>query len=275
MSYILNALRKSEQERNALKSESPLPVKHSNETNPPQRRFFRFIPLFLLVNLAALGYLFYRLPMYTDMVASNPPSASPVSRPEIPKNPSDTVKSNNLQLSPVKALNDTTSISELLDLAQKPKTQVSDIQTAENKINPPSNRETESAAPSNKSSPTQPKTDLPIEAVAVKKAAEELIKDNTLAPTPIASINPEPKIIQADSTIPWLSELGNDLQTKIPPLTINVLAFDQNPSARFVIIDMMKYKIGQRIKDSLVLKDILTNSLVLSFEGQEFRIEGP
>jgi len=41
------------------------------------------------------------------------------------------------------------------------------------------------------------------------------------------------------------------------------------------MIDMVKYKPGQQIKDAMVLKEIRPDSLVVVYQNQAFQIERP
>lgn len=77
-----------------------------------------------------------------------------------------------------------------------------------------------------------------------------------------------------ENAIPLLRDMDSDFQRKLPALTINALAFEEHPNTRFVIIDMTKYRIGQKIKGSIQLIDILPNSLILRYENRDFRLEG-
>jgi general secretion pathway protein B len=58
-------------------------------------------------------------------------------------------------------------------------------------------------------------------------------------------------------------------------MNINVYVYSEDPEQRFVIVDMAKYRPGQRIGDGPLLEAITPNSLVLHFEDRQFRIRRP
>lgn len=60
-----------------------------------------------------------------------------------------------------------------------------------------------------------------------------------------------------------------------PKLTINVFSYAQKPEDRFVIIDMVKYKIGQQVKRGVKLKEIRSDSIVLEDSKGTFTVDRP
>jgi len=58
-------------------------------------------------------------------------------------------------------------------------------------------------------------------------------------------------------------------------LSINVFVYSEHPEDCFVMIDMVKYKSGQQIKDAMLLKEIRPDSLVIVYQNREFQIERP
>lgn len=114
---------------------------------------------------------------------------------------------------------------------------------------------------------------MPEDELIEKPVASMEWKPKQIQVKPIPEIRSEPKVI--DSGIRLLRDLDTEFQRKVPTVTINVLAYDDEPSARFAIIDMVKYRIGQRIEEELLLIDILPDSLVLNYAGRDFRIDRP
>ena len=78
-----------------------------------------------------------------------------------------------------------------------------------------------------------------------------------------------------NKTIPFLFELPPEFRHTIPDLKINVFVYSEQPAERFVMIDMVKYSAGQRIKDSIMLKEIRSDSLVVEYNNRTFRIKRP
>lgn len=83
---------------------------------------------------------------------------------------------------------------------------------------------------------------------------------------------PEPET--RDST-PYFDELPRDFRRRVPSVTINVYVSSSNPEERFVIANMSKFRPGQEIAEGLTLEDIEQGHMVLRFEGKRFRMKRP
>lgn len=80
---------------------------------------------------------------------------------------------------------------------------------------------------------------------------------------------------QATGRFPLLKEMPYEFRRRVPELNINVYVYDDNPDKRFIMVDMTRFAAGQQLADGLDLKEILADSLVVSFEGKTFRIQRP
>jgi general secretion pathway protein B len=106
---------------------------------------------------------------------------------------------------------------------------------------------------------------------------------NTGSSAPSAAVRPEnhnmtmekPAALSVTEGIPDLNALPYELRNTLPNLTINVFGYAQQPEDRFVIIDMAKYRTGQLIKGSVKLKEIRADSIVLQYGSNTFRVERP
>jgi len=248
MSFILNALRKSEQERQALQSENVtdkilLP-------QPPQSgsKATKLLVFLTIANVLVISGIFW---FVRNNLMSTPDRAAPTASPRLqetkpePKAAVDVIQAERTLQSTEPEI----SIAELID-KEKPE-----------------------PAP------------LPVN---VKKPSAEIINQ------PSAANNSEPQIqsipaiapavkIQADMTetitvtrdIPFLSDLPFEFRQKVPKFTINVFVYSQSSEERFVMVDMVKYKPGQQIKDAMLLKDILPDGFVVEYQNQVFKIKRP
>lgn len=72
-----------------------------------------------------------------------------------------------------------------------------------------------------------------------------------------------------------VKELPYQERNNLPNMTINVFSYAQKAEDRFVIIDMVKYKPGQFIKGSVKLKEILEDSIVVEDGNKTFKVERP
>jgi general secretion pathway protein B len=66
-----------------------------------------------------------------------------------------------------------------------------------------------------------------------------------------------------------------EFRRNVPNLNINVFVYAKSPEDRFVIIDMKKYRAGQETADGLEIKEIKSNSLVISYQNKTFQIKRP
>ena len=254
MSFILNALRKSEQERQALQPETVTDRILLHQ--PPQNRgksakFFAFLIIGNLLIIAGIVWL-----VQNNSTQTPDTTAQAISKPlpaqETRVKPKAIAKSAQPERPPQKAESKTTSIAEWAE-AQKPE-----------------------PAP------------LPVEPVITKKPAVDTIKQPAIAnksglpiqaaPAIAAAVKVEPEppeTIPVKKDIPFLSDLPFEFRQTVPKFNINVFVYSEQPEERFVMIDMVKYKPGQQIKDAMALKEIRPNSLVVVYQNRAFQIGRP
>lgn len=255
MSFILNALRKSEQERQALQPETvtdrillPQPQQNRSKTA-------KFFVVLIIANVLIIDCIVWFVRNHStpspDTIA--PATSHPLSAQETKTEPKAIAKSTQ----PEKAESETASIAEWVN-TQKPE-----------------------PAP------------LPVKPVIAKKPATDTIKQPATAnksgpsiqtaPAIAASTKAQPEIpetkpveqISVKKDIPFLSDLPSEFRQTVPKFTINVFVYSKQPEESFVMIDMVKYKQGQQIKDTMVLKEILSDSLILTYQNQTFKIKRP
>lgn len=75
--------------------------------------------------------------------------------------------------------------------------------------------------------------------------------------------------------IPLFSELPSELRRRIPSIKVNVHAYSQLPQEQFIIVGMVKYRPGEQIGNELVLEEVTRDGLVLRFQDQPFRLRRP
>jgi general secretion pathway protein B len=242
MSYILNALRKSEQERLARQADA---VTGRILDNQPQPRFKsnRLTILLIICNLLVVSILFWYIQKKTELplAAENLKTKAPVrNQPD----QGSLQATNSAPATPSVMQKSGPAAPSIAELAASKKTPATPLPTVSRivKKNP---------APA----PAQ------IKPVMEKKSIADAPK--TLAET------------GENNTIPFLSELPAEFRNTVPELKINVFVYAKQPAERFVMIDMVKYTVGQRIKDSVALKEIRADSLVVEYNDRLFRIERP
>lgn len=251
MSFILNALRKSEQERQALQSETvtdkillPQPPQNSSKTT----KLLAF--LFIANVLVITGIVWF----VRNNLMSMPDTAASTVLPQLPAQdtklePKAIAKSTQPKRPAQKTESEIASIAELID---------------KDKPEPAS---------------------LPVKPVITKKPAADAIKQ------PVTTDNVEPQIqsipvivpaanVESDEPetipdVPSLEDLPFEFRQTLPKFTVNVFVYSPDPEKRFIMVDMVKYKPGQQIKDTMLLKEILPDSFVVDYQNREFKIKRP
>lgn len=282
MSYILNALRKSEQERKALKPDDgsvTTPLLAEKPVAP--RKLTKVIWFGVLMNLAILAYLYFRfdapvptpIPPFKAAVATKPGVA--IAPPVLHEDRPQTAPAISTQ--PVLSAVKTPAISDLWAENQ----QAQDAEALKMRVSQPIPKVTPIPTPLTKKKPPAVLASKAEKLALKKPEAQKLV----VAEVPVSLPEPLPRPVERPvvepiappkhSDVPYLRELSADFQAKVPPSTINVLAYADQANARFVIIDMVKYRIGERVKSKISLVDILPDSVVMNYEGQRFRLERP
>ncbi|MGZ8173058.1 general secretion pathway protein GspB [Methylobacter sp.] len=245
MSFILNALRKSEQERQASQAENVtdkilLPQPPQNRSNTTKLLVFLLIANVLVI---AGSVWFVRNNLMSTPDARAPTISPVLSAQDAKLEPKAIAKSTQSKRPAQKAESEITSIAELID-KEKPE-----------------------PAP------------LP---VITKKTAADTIKQPAITNNSELQMQATPVIapvasetIPAIKGIPLLSDLPFEFRQALPKFTINVFVYSQDPEERFIMIDMVKYKPGQQIKDAMLLKEILPDGFVIDYQNRVFKIKRP
>jgi general secretion pathway protein B len=243
MSYILDALRKSEQQRQATQPGTATERILINQPQPKQK-LTKWIVALVIGNLLVIAYFAWVFtqkaptePQHQEKAANNPdkrllpPAATPQNNKVSQKaKPSPaTQKGPNLP-----------SIAQLLEEKKEVKKQVPEKKP-----------------------------------ITVNKESST----SSAAATPVWPENPnmmeKPAALPITRDIPDLNELPYEIRNTLPNLTINVFSYAQQPEDRFVIIDMVKFRTGQLIKGSVKLKEIRPDNIVLQYGNNTFKVERP
>ena len=215
MSFILDALRKSEQERQRNEQPGIADVRYQK----PNNSWTVWIPLVILlvvINISLLLFLWLRgSPAATvEPIAVRQSVPAQLSAP--PDQPAADSSYSNRELA-----------SELIPDRQTPETPVAAAQTQTQTQNKP-------AAPA-----------------------------PAPAPAPASSSN-------SYGELPTLAELTLAGSMELRPLRLDIHVFSNQPSERFVFINMAKYREGDTLKEGPVLNAITDSGAVLSYQGRKF-----
>ena len=258
MSYILNALRKSEQERQA---QEPVHLESAILETQPQHNSRISWPVIMLIAINVLVLIFFiflnpqqqfTTSSTTAKKSKNPSLATPT--PIQAKNPKTTRKTERPK--PIVAKTEQPKIKT----SPKPNQQVSISKML--KQQRPAKKPVPKPKPSieNIAVTTNPNTSLPMQVETTVTADQP----------PVRTRKPN-----TSRKVPFLQEMPSTFRRNIPNININVFVYAKNPDDRFVIIDMKKYSAGQKIADELEVAEIKSDSLVLRHNNITFQIKRP
>lgn len=271
MSYILDALRKSEQERQRGKVPDFSSSPENIASAPAKRNLWPIIAVAaLVVNLALAGYFF----MGNSNSHNNSSSPAQIAQPQIQQSPTQQPVQSEPQSAPQAAPQTTPQTSAEVRSTATPKT------TASLQSQP-------RPAPV-KSAPTQAQAPKP----AVTKAAEPepiIIKPrNQTASQDVASSAPaksEPQHAAAtqpepDSNympnvgyLPQLEELSANQRQNIPDMTFSSHMYSSLPKYRSIIINGKRLKEGQFFNSELQVREITESGVIMSQENTLFQVD--
>ncbi|GAA0752866.1 general secretion pathway protein GspB [Ideonella azotifigens] len=82
---------------------------------------------------------------------------------------------------------------------------------------------------------------------------------------------PAPQPAAADTRVPLVSELPESLRRELPKLAISGSVYSDDPASRFLIVNGEVLHEGAKLGAELVLEQIRPHELVLRFKGQRYR----
>jgi general secretion pathway protein B len=235
VSYILDALRKAERERNLgqVPTLDGLPV----DSTPVRRRFWPWILGVALIANAIIVALVFLYP-----------------RNEIPSPRSRTA--------PLPAA-ETAEAEQDLGVIPDPAV------PAESTPVPTVPPAAPSPDPSTTVAPGSPEEEV-LEAIAQDAAPppeEEVIE---AAPPEETISAPED-----DQDVPWLRDMPPEFRRSLPEFRIDAHLYSDDESRRFVMINLRKYREGERLNEGPQLEAVLPDGVLLSWQGQRFRYPLP
>lgn len=120
--------------------------------------------------------------------------------------------------------------------------------------------------------PPPPVPETAIAAAAATRPAAVPVDPEAPSAAPEATPLVEPAPVPEKPALPLLADMPYEFQQRVPPLTVNVHAYYPEPEARFAYINMRKYGEGVRMDDGVTIEAITPEGLVLEFGGQRFRL---
>lgn len=240
MSYILDALRKSERER-SLGAVPDLETVQQERPALQRVRWPWLVGILLLLNVA-IGVAFFLRPPATVVVAEsgeNPATAAvapvprdiappavapaPVTVPDVPRRVREPEVAGKDPLLP-----------STIEMSPPPPTSLAKVETMD--VQPVANEST----------PTQ--------------AVSGMSSDHAAEPEPVAT--------------DW-TDMPVEFRARVSRPDIDVHVYSAQPARRFVLIDLQKYREGESIDSGLEIETITQSGVIFSDQGTRFRVKRP
>lgn len=265
MSYILNALRKSEQQRRA--GQAPSLETSILESPQQKKKWLRWVIAGLIcLNVIALINLSFFQSDKPD--ASKNISVADAADPQAGNQPGKILPKPKVQ--------------SAANQPEKPNTKTPPSSTTQQSPSIADMIDSERSPPENRPSTVIPEESvqaeqLPdsVDPVQAQQPDERATQDTRVSQKKGDSTNKREPQINENDQAPMLSDMPPEFRRRVPRLNINVFVFADDPAERFVIIELKKYKMNQQIAEGLQLEDILSDSILVRFEGKAFRIKRP
>jgi len=88
--------------------------------------------------------------------------------------------------------------------------------------------------------------------------------------------NLSPQLAESSTeNLPFLKKMSPNFQKSVPVLEINVHVYSSNPQQRFVLINGRRYTEGMHLQEGGILENIRTNDIIINYKQQRFRLERP
>ena len=266
MSYILDALKRAEAERD----QGAIPGVHVKQLASYDEPEVRTTPIWLWALAAAAlvlaaggsGYWWWRMPA-KEIVASSPSApASPAQMPasDLP------VPAAALPPTPVVVANVAPKLPAKTDLPSKPLNSPPPVVAVQVTPQPSPAKKAAAAAPAIPTAAVPSATPAPATAqvAAAKPPAPP-------APVPTAVVHAGKAA--TGSGIPMLSELPEALRRQIPALNIAGAVYSDDPNQRMLIINNQTFGQGNQVVSGVQLEEIRSSSSIFSFQGTRFQLD--
>jgi len=234
MSFILDALRKSEQERQRHQSPGMADLRARNSATS-QRYWLPLVIVLVGINIGLLLFLWLNSAPKTNAPVAVTPTTGPVAENAVP-----------LTAPPTAAIAElpadvTNPAPTALPVSAEP------AQTEPAAIASPERNLSSELAPRPLPAPDQ------VTAIAAASSA---------LPAPTS----------AYGNLPTLTELTMAGTISLDPLNIDMHVYSPQPAERFVFINMSKYREGDSLREGPVLTRITEDGVILDYQGRSFLV---
>lgn len=244
MSYILEALKKADQERVVGKVPD---LDSVHEQVRPARRISRWIWI-LAVLLVVIGILVAAYVLYKEDAGGGPEHAAVAPAPAVETAPP--IATTAIPARPA------VPVRPVIPPRPAVTTRPPAPRSPARPYVPPAARETPPVTP--KTGGTVTRAEQPLDAAPVPES-----------PAPAAQAATPPPAKPA-SGLPYWDELPLEFRSGFTVPRIDVHVYDTDPQRRFILVDLKKYREGDRLASGAQLEKITPEGLQLSFRGKQF-----
>lgn len=238
MSYILEAIKKAE-------NDSPSDVTSAHRAADvffKRSKWWSTLALVaVMVNIALLAYILTSREQDPETLVSNSPAKS------------------SKVLTPPVQINMTQSKPAPVQIASTPAKTAEVVQ----------------AVPTASTTPKERKTVEPLAQevdIVEHHQAKSVVAARRTENAPDSARDPVMDDLQVALSIPMLSEKSDNFRASVPPVTVDIHVFSDNPSKRFVMVDMIKYQEGNEMQNGIIIDRITPQGLSLSYNNERFQI---
>lgn len=268
MSYILNALRKSERERQAMQPDT-VTSRIAVQQTPERHSLTKIIVVLVLLNLAILTYFLGiapQPPAYKAQPVATIEKTAPLLAKTNPPLPADSPPKS-ARVSPAPKMEQPRSQAPAAEkLATNTKQPVEPVTRVKPAVAP--------------QQPVKPVPTVIAQSTPTSKSITEPEPRSSMIPQQLSEPG-EPAAKKTDpvptarvqNDLPTIQDLPPEVRLSLPSLPINVFSYSSTPTERFVMIDMIKYVPGQTIKNQLELKEIVEDGIIVRYDGRVFKIK--
>jgi len=252
MSFILDALKKSERERERQKQPTVVEVPYGRR-NRRQPLWLMIVIALLVINCILLLLMWWH--------SSNTPAAAPVATTAAPTAAASSSSSlSSLPSAPHIATSPHTSeVRPLLDEAGEPETSDEAIAASDEAASP--NASVPAGPPL-----VRPTTNLD-RAVAQQQAQANASRMDSLTRNTVGG-GTNPTRTTAD--VPTLESLGGNGALGLPTMRLDIHVYSTVANERFAFINGHKYQEGQVLAEGPTMERITQDGVVLNYRGQRF-----
>jgi len=271
MSFILNALRKSEQERLSNHTET-LEDKILIKQIAVQKNKPAWLIILILINFLLLAFLVWHFTLQEEEgINGKPVMVSEQIKTPVQIKEEKTIIASKHPIAPVKVKEEKTVTALKQPIAPVQIKEDNIATTAKQPITPVQIKEDK----------TVTTLKQPIAPVQIKEDKTAQVQDSRLIASAQQMKNQQevkkqkPGLVRnsKEKSPPYLSEMPYEFRLSVPKININVFVYTDHPSERFIMVNMQKYQVGQQINKDMELQEIRPDSIVVEFKNKIFQIK--